>query len=213
MYVGYKSIQHLESNEIAGPITINPVVDFINGIRTRTGQFIVMNPNGRSIDIDFDAMAYKEWLGTNDFELLSDFRCEITDSNNIQCSAGHVFFPSEVVSISAKSATSCHYGYYMYARIYESGGTLTGELRYDNGITHTLQPESGENPDRVTLPICRTYQSGGEWKISYFHIGAFSFIQDPYFWIKDYDRSKHQVLGHTINGSMRWIDTGDCSGV
>ena len=210
MYVGYKNIHHLDNNQIAGPITINPMVDFINGIRTRTGQFIELNPNGGSIDIDFDAMAYREWLDLKDFELLSDFRCEITDSNKIKCSAGRVFFPLEAVSISMMNPTTCHSGYYMYARIYKNGNALTGELRYDSAITHTLQPASGDNPDRVTLPICSTYQSGGEWKISYFHIGAFSFIQDPYFWVQDYDKSKVQVLGHTSQGAVHWIDTGVC---
>ena len=211
MYLGYSNIQRLKPNEVAGAQTINPIANFINGIRTTTGDYLELNPNKHdSIDIDLNVAAILALLDGGD-ELLHDFKCQLVDGSKISCSGGSVFFPDYAVTISAKSAVNCHSGYYMYARLAKSGGSVTGELVYDNAITHTLQPAASGNPDRVTLPICRTYQDSGAWKIHYFHIGAFSFANTPYFWLASYDATKAQALIHTASNSPSWTDLSTCT--
>ena len=62
MYVGKKNLPYLGKNQIAGADTINPICDFLNGIRTTTGDWIEINLNANnSINIDFNDDALNEF--------------------------------------------------------------------------------------------------------------------------------------------------------
>lgn len=205
-----KRYKYLGEKEIAGAETINPIVDFLRGIRS-TDEFIELNPNGiNSMDIDFDRGALLEWLKTAYPHTSIDhtFKAQITNTNKIYCSGGHVYFPNNSVNISSMGNTSCVSGNIVYIRL---SSKTSGSLEYGS-ISHTVQPASGNNPDRVCLPVCGTYKSNNIWYIQYFHLGDYSFVDYPYFWVQGYDKTKPQALMHYEDETFtRWVDYGDCS--
>ena len=205
-----KRYKYLADNEIAGAETINPIIDFVRGIRS-TDDFIELNPNGiDSMDIDVNRGAILEWLKTAypHTSINHTFKATINDTNKISCTSGKVYFPSNSVSISALGNTTCVSGNMVYIRL---NSKTSGSLEYGS-ISHTIQPASGSNPNRVCLPICTTYRSNNVWYVQYYHIGDYAFTQYPYFWVDGYDRTKPQALMHYEDEDFyRWVDYGDCS--
>lgn len=204
-----KRFRFLAEDEIAGAGTINPIVEFIRGIRS-TDDFIMLNPNANnSMNIDLDLDALREWLfrAYPHPELKHSFKAEIIDGNKIKISSGSVYFPNAKASISAMSQTSCNSNYMAYVRLTNE---TTGQIIYDNAITHTLQ--TGNNDYRVCLPICRTYKDANDvWQVQYYNVGDFAFVEEPYFWVSGYNKSKTQFLMHQSgNNWTEWIDAGDC---
>ena len=207
MYVGKRNLPYLKENQIAGADTINPICDFLNGIRTTTGDWIEINLNANnSIDIDFndDALSSLEAGSIN-----STFKAEIEDSNKVKCSAGKVHLPSEVVSISSKSATSCHSNYWLYVKLTRSG-SISGSIQYSSTLPNLVVPYTSGNPESVNLPICQTIYENSTWSIRYAHIGDFILHTMPYFWIQDFDLTQYQSLDHNPNGGMVWRSYGEC---
>ena len=205
-----KRFKYLAENEIAGAETMNPIVEFIRGIRS-TDDYIMLNPNPlNSMDINLDMDALREWaLNALPFNtsLEHTFKASVSDNGRLSCTGGNVWFPDDMASISALSSTSCHNNYMVYIRLTSK---TQGTLVYDNGITHTLM--TGNNDYRVCLPVCYTWKDSNDvWHIRYYHIGDYSFTQLPYFWEQNYDKTKAQILGHNANSNgVRWLDTGTC---
>lgn len=205
MYLGKSNITQLKDNQIAGAATINPIVDFINGIRTSSGDYIDLNPNENgSLNIDLNIEALLA-LTANE-SLNRGFRVTVTEGA-LSCTAGNVYFADRCIAVPAlASPVTCAAGYMLYARLTGS----VGELVYGAAVTRTLQPASGGDPDRVTLPICTTTQTGGEWQIQYSHMGDFVFVNTPYFWISNYNSGAAQSLDHSSGGGLVWTTYAEC---
>jgi len=207
MYLGYKNIQRLEDNQIAGPVSLNPIADFVNGIRTTTGDYIELNPNKNdSIDIDLNVAAILSLIPD---ALTHSFKCEISGTS-VKCSAGTVHMPDRTISISAKSLTSCHDGYMMYVKLTGTPASVTGQLVYDNNFAGMIVPATGNDPDTCCLPIATTEHNSSGYKIVYRHVGDFILSMTPYFWIGQFDKTVMQSLDHGPNGGYIWNTYGEC---
>ena len=204
----------LQENEIAGAVTANTVIRHLQGMNSLS-EFLSIEPNGQgSVNFDFDAYSLaKVILGmVEDGETLSfDFKCKL-DKKHLTVVAGKVYLPdTPVVSISSMSQTlgNSDSGKMVYVRLSKSGSTISGELVFDDPVTHTLM--TGNNNYRVCLPVAIVTGSGNNWKVRYMHLGSFSLTQVPYFWIDAYDKSKAQFLSHGANADGEtWIDATEC---
>ena len=203
-----EQLNKLGKQEIAGAKTINPIVDFLRGIQTRTPDYILLNENalgGCYIDLDVEAiLALMQQGGSS---LLHGFTASIDEDGKLTCTAGNVYMPDASVAIAALASTTAVNGNMLYARL---NALNAGELVYGSPVTHTLQPASGGNPDQVTLPICTTTQTDGVWGVTYHHVGDFILTWTPYFWVTGYQGNAAQSLDHDANGAIRWNTYGEC---
>ncbi len=207
------NLKPLQDNEIAGPITTNPIIKHLQGMNSLS-EFLAIEPNGQgSVNFDFDAYSLaKVILGMveNGETLSFDFKCTL-DEDHLAVAAGKVYLPETVVSVSGMSETlgNSDSGKMVYVRLSKSGSTIQGELVFDDPITHTLM--TGNNNYRVCLPVAIVTGSGDNWKVRYRHLGSFALTQVPYFWIDAYDKSKAQFLSHGANADGEtWIDATEC---
>ena len=203
-------MHRLKDGEIAGKETVNPIVNFVQGMRS-ISDFLTINPNGRgsiNFDLDFAALAANILKLIKIPELNFDFECSISSNGRLTVSSGTVFLPFNSVSISSYShnLSNSDSGKMVYVRL---NSASSGEIVLSSGVTHTLQ--TGNNDFRVTLPVATLTKSGANWRIKYHHIGSFDLTTVPYFYEVGYDKSQVQTLDHTdgTNG-MQWVTYGEC---
>lgn len=192
------NIRRLRDNEIAGADTINPIVKFLLGMKSQS-ECLTINPNGMgSVNFDLDAGSIlrnvMEMIRANTIDF--DFPFKVTISGRpptLHISMGSVFFPNNEASVDSftHTLTNADSGKMIYVRLNSITG---GEIVLGSQVTHTLQ--TGNNNFRVTLPVATITLDGGEWQIFYHHLGTFSFVETPYFWIDGFDPSKNQHLVH-----------------
>lgn len=214
-YLGSSEINAIEDNQVAGAGTINPMVRFINGIRTTTPDFIEINPNPLgSINIDFNNNPEEGVAGIDvDF-----FKCEI-EGSSVKCSSGLVFYPTSTISINEKGLSTCHsdYGVYVSLTRNDTSNPPTGSLQYGQPSewSRTIWPPDGQDHSmsqwRVVLPICKTVYVNSAWQVKYFHYGAFHILHEPFFWLENFQYGLNQSLDHKAsNGQLYWRNYGLC---
>jgi len=201
MFLG-KQFKYLKENEIAGADTINPIVDWLRGIRSLS-NFIVLNPNGnRSMSIDLDIESLKDALDVTitGNEMLHTFKAT-ENGNSYTISGGTVHFGLQSYSVSGKTSTSAETSWYIQI-------PKTGSPSWQSGtVSDILNPSS----QTVNLPILQAYKDSGEWKFRYYHVGDFFFNELPYFWISGYNKVNEQILGHSANtDALIWQDVSNC---
>ena len=201
MFLG-KQFKYLKENEIAGADTINPIVDYLRGIRSLS-NFIVLNPNGnKSMSIDLDIESLKDALDVtvNENELLHTFKATV-NGNNYSISGGTVYFGREAYSVSGRASTSAETSWYVQI-------PKTGSITWNQGTVSNLLNASNQT---VNLPILQAYKQSGDWKFRYYHIGNWAFQELPYFWLSNFDKTKQQFLSHNANSDeLYWQDITDC---
>lgn len=190
---------------------MNPIIDFVRGIRS-TDDYITLNPNTfNSMDIHLDMDALRDWaLEALPFEasLEHTFKASVSNNGELSCTGGSVWMPNGKASISGVSNISCIDSNILYIELTSKSN---GSLQYGTP-SRTL---STGNSHEVRLPVCMTYSTGSgddtTWFVRYYHIGDYAFTQLPYFWVEGYGRSKIQMLGHESNGDeLKWYDVGEC---
>lgn len=208
-----KRFKYLDNKEIAGAETINPIVDFLRGIRSDS-EFIDLNANANnSMTISFNEGVLFNWLkkASTNGEFKHSFQGTITQGNNgkISVSSGTVYMQENTINISGISNQSCTSGHVVYAVLSSaSSGSLSYASSMGSGI---VQPAGSGHGDRIVLPILRTVKNNGVWQIEYLHIGDYHFVNMPYFWISGYDKSKRQSLDHDENtNGFVWTEYGEC---
>lgn len=208
-------IARLEDGQIAGPRTINPIVDYILGYQS-TSDFLNINPNGRGsveFDLDFEGMAKAilamvAGMMQDGAALDFDFRVSV-EEGVLSVQGGTVYLPDNSVAISALTHNldpQEDSGKMIYVRL---TGATAGSLQFGGAVTHTLQ--TGDGNFRATLPVATLSYSGGAWQVRYRHLGAFVLAHTPYFWIPGYGRGRAQALMHRADeDGLRWVDYATC---
>ena len=202
MFLG-KQFKYLKDNEIAGADTLNPIIDYLRGIRS-ISDFIVLNPNAnKSMSIDLDLKALKDALDVTveASELQHTFKATITSGNNYTISGGTVYFGHDK-AFSVNSSSGSGTGNY-YIRCTSSGASI------QSGTVSNVLDTSNQY---VNLPLFQAYNdSNNDLKFRYYHIGNWAFPEYPYFWISGYDKTKQQFLSHNANSDgMVWLDATEC---
>lgn len=205
-----KRFKYLKEGEIAGPDTINPIIELLRGIRSDS-EFIDVNPNGiNGMTISFNEGALFNWLQKGTDKLRFSFQGEISHGANakIKVSAGTVYVQDNTISISSMGSTTAHNNYIVYAQVTQNSGSLTYTSSQGGGM---VQPSGSGHGNRLMLPILQTVKDGSNWYIKYLHIGDFHFVNQPYFWIPGYDKTKKQSLDHDENtDGYVWTEYGEC---
>lgn len=207
-----KRFKYLEENQIAGAETMNPIIDFLRGIRSTT-DVIEISPNGLGgMDIGVNSDALRSLASSSSGGAQGDdhtFKVTVGVTGTqpyIEVSDGWVWLPSGRVHVTAMESTKCEDGYMAYVRL---TSPTTGTLVYGDGITHVLQ--TGGAGYRVTLPICTTEEDDGTWTMTVHHKGDFLLADVPYFWRTGYDKTKTQMMVHYAGtDGYEWVDTGVC---
>lgn len=196
-----KIFKYLKENEIAGAETINPMVDFLRGIRS-TSDFIELNPNSNgsmNIGLDVDSLANYLRQDVDVEELQHTFKATITSGSSYTVSGGTAYFGHNI----ARTANSKSFS--GTGSVYLEVTSSSAELK-SGTVSNVLNP----NNQTVNLPILQAYSDDG-LKFRYYHIGNWAFTDVPYFWISGYDKTKAQVLSHSANADgMIWIDIAPC---
>lgn len=206
-----KRFKFLKEGEIAGPDTLNPIIELLRGIRSDS-EFIDVNPNGlNGMTISFNEGALYNWLKKGVVnEMRFSFQGEITQGNNarISVSSGKVYIQDSAISVSSMNANAVD-GRIVYAEVTSLGsGSLTYTSSQGGGM---VQPSGSGHGNRLMLPILQTVKDGSNWYIKYLHIGDFHFVNQPYFWIPGYDKTKKQSLDHDENtDGYIWTEYGEC---
>lgn len=211
-------IHKLKEGEIAGQETINPIVTFVQGMRS-ISDFLTINPNGRgsiNLDLDFTALAANILKLVKIPELNFDFECSISNNGRLTVSSGTVFLPFHSVSVPLYSYNldSLDSGKMVYVRLShdtnESGDVPNkGEIVLSSGVTHTLQ--TGNSNYRVTLPVATLTKNNSVWSVKYHHIGAFDLTTMPYFYVSGYNKGATQSLDHEADtDGGKWVSYGEC---
>lgn len=205
-----KRFKFLKEGEIAGPDTINPIIELLRGIRSDS-EFIDVNPNGlNGMTISFNEGALFNWLQKGTDKLRFSFQGEISQGANakIKVSAGTVYVQDSAISISSMGSTTAHNNYVVYAQVTQNSGSLTYTSSQGGGM---VQPSGSGHGNRLMLPILQTIKDSSGWYIKYLHIGDFHFVNQPYFWIPGYDKTKKQSLDHDENtDGYVWTEYGEC---
>lgn len=200
MFLG-KQFKYLKENEVAGADTLNPIIDYLRGIRS-ISDFIVLNPNAnKSMSIDLDIESLKDALDVTveASELQHTFKATITSESSYTISGGTVYFGHDK-AFSVSSSSGSGTGSY-YIRCTSSGASI------QSGTVSNVLDTSNQY---VNLPLFQAYNDDGI-KFRYYHIGNWAFPDVPYFWISGYDKTKQQFLSHNANADgMIWIDATDC---
>lgn len=204
---GFLNIKSLREGQVAGPDTMNPIIRLLKGLASRS-EWVGLAKDGQgSAYVDFDAGGYARWVLNMVPKLAFGFRASIPDvsPHRLYIEEGRVWFPDRVITVPAATVSGLHDGYMAYVRITQAGynGDPAGvEIRYSEGITHTLQTDDDDY--RLTVPLCRTENSGG-WGITYLNLGDVVLAETPYFWVDNYDRQADQSLDHRAGEhGLRW---------
>lgn len=201
MFLG-KQFKYLKENEIAGSDTINPIIDYLRGIRS-ISDFIILNPNGnKSMSIDLDIESLKDALDVTvtENELLHTFKATV-NGDSYSISGGTVYFGREAYSVSGRASTSAETSWYVQI-------PRTGSITWNQGTVSNLLNASNQT---VNLPILQAFKDEGEWKFRYYHIGNWAFQELPYFWIDGYNKANEQILTHRANeDKLYWQDVAPC---
>ena len=196
-----KIFKYLKENEIAGAETINPIVDFLRGIRS-TSDFIELNPNSNgsmNIGLDVDSLANYLKQDVDVEELQHTFKATITSGSNFTVSGGTVYFGHNMALTASSRSFSGTGG--VYLEVTRSSATL------QSGTVSTVLDTANQ---KVNLPILQAYSDDG-LKFRYYHIGNWAFTDVPYFWITGYDKTKEQILTHSANtDGLLWQDVAPC---
>lgn len=196
-----KIFKYLNDNEIAGAETINPIVDFLRGIRS-TSDFIELNPNSNgsmNIGLDVDSLANYLRQDVDVEELQHTFKATITSGSSYTISGGTVYFGHDKAFSVSSSSGSGTGSYYVQC-------TSSGASIQSGTVSHVLNPTN----QTVNLPLFQAYNDDGI-KFRYYHIGNWAFTDVPYFWIAGYDKTKEQILTHSANtDGLLWQDVAPC---
>lgn len=192
------NIHPLDEGEIAGKGTINPIVNFLLGMRSQS-EFLAINPNGRgSINFDLDADALiKVVLGMVEEgeELECSFKGTISNGS-LYVTGGHVYFPDTVVNISGGTFDDDD-----TVHIVLSGApypaTITGYLTSQGNVSRTMP-----NATTMTLPLLTTATVNGTKVVRYYHVGDYAFSWRPAQWCAGYDQSATQSLDHVAGSDI-----------
>lgn len=197
-----KRFTYLKEDEIAGAETINPIIDFLRGIRSAS-DFIEINPNGNnSMSIDLDLKTLRRALDIKDTDTILEHNFHATgvSDTSYTISAGKVFVGCDN-SISISSHTVSGTGS-VYLQL-----TQNSNPSWQTGIPSKLFNPTNQS---INLPLLNAYRDDGEWHFHYYHIGDF-IVEKPYFWVSNYDKTKQQFLSHNANtDDVYWQDVTDC---
>jgi len=201
-------IRPLKDNEIAGAQTINPIVQYLLGMRSLTPQYMSINPNGRgsvNFNLNFPALAADVLKLVQADNLEHDFKVSIGETT-VSVSSGKVLFPSNAASIQGDTFNlSGADGKTVYALLTSQ---TAGSLQL--GVAPTSLLHVSGNSYTMTLPIATLAYSNNAWSVLYHNIGSFEFGNTPYFWEAGYDRTKAQAYMHNANADVAWVTYGDC---
>jgi hypothetical protein len=196
-----KQFNFLKENEIAGADTINPIIQWLRGIRSAS-DFIEINPNGNnSMSIDLDLISLRRALDIKDTDTILNHTFKATEtSSGFSITGGTVFFGiDKAFAVSGRNGDG--EGNY-YIQCTSSGGSIQ-----KGTVGNVLNP----NNQTVNLPLLQATYNNNEWNFKYYHVGNFAFLEYPDFWISGYDKTKPQFLAHNANSDgLVWIDATDC---
>lgn len=197
------NLDKLGSNVIAGAETINPIIEWIQGLCS-VSEYLIISPNnygGIDLSIDAAGIMARAAKAAQAPGVLGEFKGTVK-AGKLTMSGGHIYVGTNHYSIGNHTRTlvptddgKC------YNAVITSGGAT---------VTWGDYPTTCLTTTSLTIPLCGATFNNDRWEAYQRRLGAVVIPVPPPFLISGYDASKTQSLDH-VGGSLVWHTYKTCN--
>jgi len=198
-------VDYLSETNIAGSLTVNPIIRWIQGIQA-ISEFLTLSPNGSGsvdIDLDFAGICAKTLKLVE--KSYGEFKARIVGKNKLQIAAGTIYVGDKKFSIPAYNRTlgAGDSGDCMKVTIANNGGGWSASASWG------VMPPVAVTDTTLVIPICKAVKSGKTWQAWQCQLGSVVIPFPPACMIDGYDKNEAQSLDHN-KGTLQWTTYKIC---